>query len=115
MGDPTDPSVNHGPQADEIQYNLVKQYIELGKRDGELILGGGPGVLRRTHNFTRRPENAQIMKEEIFGPVVSFNVFEEADVIRLGLHAGREPCNANGYGYGGGYRGNQLHESVRGI
>ncbi|KAJ0415334.1 Aldehyde/histidinol dehydrogenase [Aspergillus carlsbadensis] len=96
MGDPTDPSVNHGPQADEIQYNIVKQYIELGRQAGELILGGGggaPGVkdgpAKRGYFveptiFTRTPEEARIMKEEIFGPVVNINVFEEEeDVIKV--------------------------------
>jgi aldehyde dehydrogenase (NAD+) len=94
MGDPTDPSVNHGPQADEIQFNIVKKYIELGKRTGELILGGGgadakegspkQGYFVEPTVFTGTPEDAQIMKEEIFGPVVNINVFEEeADVIQL--------------------------------
>lgn len=27
IGDPTQPDVNHGPQADEVQYNIVKRYI----------------------------------------------------------------------------------------
>ncbi|KAL3443568.1 aldehyde dehydrogenase domain-containing protein [Aspergillus insuetus] len=94
MGDPTDPTVNHGPQADEMQFNIVKKYIELGKQTGELILGGaGAGATEGSQKkgyfveptiFTRTPEDAQIMKEEIFGPVVNINVFEEeADVIKL--------------------------------
>jgi aldehyde dehydrogenase (NAD+) len=89
-GDPTEPHVNHGPQADEIQFNTVKKYIELGKRDGKLVMGGeeiaehGKGYFIQPTVFLETPENAQIMKEEIFGPVVNINVFEsEEDVIKL--------------------------------
>ncbi|OGM45044.1 hypothetical protein ABOM_005779 [Aspergillus bombycis] len=89
MGDPTKPCVNHGPQADETQFNIVKRYIELGKKDGELILGGGDvpdhkGYFIPPTIFTHTPESSQIMKEEIFGPVVNINVFEtEAEVIKM--------------------------------
>ncbi|KNG89861.1 hypothetical protein ANOM_001754 [Aspergillus nomiae NRRL 13137] len=89
MGDPTKPCVNHGPQADETQFNIVKRYIELGKKDGELILGGGDvpdqkGYFIPPTIFANTPESSQIMKEEIFGPVVNINVFEtEAEVIKM--------------------------------
>lgn len=39
MGDLMDPTTNHGPQADEIQYKTVLKYIELGKQSGKMILG----------------------------------------------------------------------------
>ncbi|KAL2836768.1 aldehyde dehydrogenase domain-containing protein [Aspergillus pseudoustus] len=92
MGDPTDPNVNHGPQADEVQFRNVKRYIDMGKRDGELVLGGGEedevlgghkGYFVMPTVFTNTPEDAQIMKEEVFGPVVNINTFEtEAEVIQ---------------------------------
>lgn len=88
-GDPTQPDVNHGPQADEIQFNAIKRLIELGKRDGKLILGGDQiadqnGYFIQPTIFLETPENAPIMKEEIFGPVVNINVFEtEEEVIEL--------------------------------
>lgn len=89
LGDPTDPHVNHGPQADEAQFNIVKSYIELGKRDGQLILGGEDvhnqkGYFISPTIFTKTPEDAPIMKEEVFGPVVNINVFTtEDEVIRM--------------------------------
>ena len=88
LGDPTDPHVNHGPQADEAQFNSVKRYIELGKRDGELVLGDAvpnhKGYFIPPTVFIRTPEDAQIMKEEVFGPVVNINVFTtEDEVIRM--------------------------------
>jgi aldehyde dehydrogenase (NAD+) len=88
MGDPTNPDVNHGPQADEVQFKTVKRYIEMGKQDGKLILGGEElpehkGYFVPPTIFTDTPEDAQIMKEEVFGPVVNINVFEsESEVIQ---------------------------------
>jgi aldehyde dehydrogenase (NAD+) len=88
MGDPINPDVNHGPQADEIQFKTVKHYIKMGKRDGKLVLGGEEppkhkGYFILPTVFTNTPEDAQIMKEEVFGPVVNINVFEsESKVIQ---------------------------------
>ncbi|KAJ5145873.1 uncharacterized protein N7515_000437 [Penicillium bovifimosum] len=85
-GDPTDPKVDHGPQADEAQFNAVKRFIELGKKDGKLLLGGDSlpdheGYYVQPTIFFETPENAQIMKEEIFGPVVNVNVFESEEEV----------------------------------
>ncbi|KAF7528490.1 hypothetical protein PCG10_000334 [Penicillium crustosum] len=86
LGDPTNPHVNHGPQADEAQFNIVKRYIELGKRDGQLILGGDnvtdhKGYFISPTIFTKTPEDSPIMKEEVFGPVVNINVFNTEDEV----------------------------------
>lgn len=94
IGDPTVKGINHGPQADKIQYETVIKYIELGKASGgELLLGGDysppPNKAKdQTKNtippviFTNLPESAKIMKEEIFGPVVVINTFKtEQEVI----------------------------------
>jgi acyl-CoA reductase-like NAD-dependent aldehyde dehydrogenase len=40
IGNLTSAITNHGPVADEIQYNTVTQYIQSGKRSGKLVLGG---------------------------------------------------------------------------
>ena len=84
LGDPTDPSVNHSPQADEIQYKSVRQFVELGKQSGTLALGGVEmerGFIPPTI-YTETPEDAKIMREEVFGPVVNINTFtHEDDVI----------------------------------
>ena len=89
MGDPTLSEVNHGPQADEIQYKNVTAYIEEGKKTGTLALGG-QGLLESRNGFfveptvfLDTPEDARVMKEEIFGPVVLINTFEtEEEAIR---------------------------------
>lgn len=38
-GDPTDPNTTHGPQADSIQFDNVRRYIEEGKKSGAIVLG----------------------------------------------------------------------------
>lgn len=89
-GDPTKPDVNHGPQADEVQYRNVMSYINEGKTSGGTLGLGGAGKLESTNGyfveptvFLNTPENARIMKEEIFGPVANINTFEtEEEAIR---------------------------------
>jgi aldehyde dehydrogenase (NAD+) len=88
-GDPTVEKTNHGPQADETQYRTVLGYIDEGKKTGTLVLGGNGGLkdlggyFVQPTIFTDVAEDAKIMKEEIFGPVVVINTFQtEEDVIR---------------------------------
>ncbi len=40
VGDPLEKHVTHGPQADEAQFDNVMKYIELGKNEGDVVLGG---------------------------------------------------------------------------
>lgn len=88
-GDPLQKGIDHGPQADEVQYKSVMAYIEEGKQAGSLALGG-KGNLESTNGFfveptvfLDTPEQARVMKEEIFGPVVNINTFEtEAEAIK---------------------------------
>lgn len=98
LGDPLDKDVNHGPQADKIQFETVSKYIELGKKSGKMLTGGiqqnGDAYLVHPTIFTNQPEDAQVMKEEIFGPVVTINVFkteteaiEKANATEFGLYA----------------------------
>lgn len=88
IGDPRLKETDHGPQADETQYKTVLKYIEAGKQGGgQMILGeeqktNGTGYFITPTIFTNTPEDAQIMKEEIFGPVVNINTFSsEEDVL----------------------------------
>ncbi|KAF7555994.1 hypothetical protein G7Z17_g1712 [Cylindrodendrum hubeiense] len=99
-GDPTIGETNHGPQADQTQYQFVLSYIEEGKKSGSLALGG-EGNLQSTGGyfiqptiFVETPENARIMKEEVFGPVVNINVIkteeeaiQKANDTEFGLYA----------------------------
>ncbi|KAH6972074.1 aldehyde dehydrogenase domain-containing protein [Ilyonectria sp. MPI-CAGE-AT-0026] len=96
LGDPLSPETTHGPQADHVQFDIVQKYVEIGKKDGRLALGGEVpsdlnGYFIQPTIFVETPENSQIMKDEVFGPVVNINVFtDEDEVIRL--------ANATEYG-----------------
>ncbi|KAH7629719.1 aldehyde dehydrogenase domain-containing protein [Sordaria sp. MPI-SDFR-AT-0083] len=87
-GNPLDASTQMGPQADEVQYKNILSYIEEGKKTGTLAVGG-KGKLGSTKGyfveptvFLNTPEDAKIMKEEVFGPVLNINTFEtEEEVI----------------------------------
>jgi aldehyde dehydrogenase (NAD+) len=99
-GDPTQKGVDHGPQADKTQYETVLSYIDEGKKTGKLVQGG-KGSYDKTGGFFIEPtifldtaENAKIMKEEIFGPVVNINVIkteeeaiQKANDTEYGLYA----------------------------
>jgi acyl-CoA reductase-like NAD-dependent aldehyde dehydrogenase len=99
MGDPLDKTTNHGPQADEAQHKTVLRYLDMGKQSGELVLGGAApsdreGYYIQPTIFTNTPEDATIMKEEIFGPVVNINKFtseeealQKANDTEFGLYA----------------------------
>ena len=101
-GDPLDPTTTQGPQADDIQYERVKAYLEAGKAGkGKLDLGGnaiklegGNGFFIEPTVFSDVPEDASTMKEEIFGPVVHINTFkteqealDKANDTEYGLYA----------------------------
>lgn len=86
IGDPLSKETNHGPQADKIQFNNVTRFIESGKKSAKLLVGGeragDKGYFVQPTIFADAPENAEIVKEEIFGPVVVINTFtDEDDVI----------------------------------
>ncbi|WP_405631122.1 betaine-aldehyde dehydrogenase [Pseudoalteromonas sp. Ld20] len=103
-GDPLDPSVNFGALISKNHHNLVMGYIEKGINEGATLLTGGKalrpesapnGYFVAPTVFTDCTDDMTIVKEEIFGPVMSVLVFEdEDDVIRrandthLGLAAG---------------------------
>ncbi|KAJ5548902.1 Retinal dehydrogenase 1 [Penicillium frequentans] len=85
-GDPLLASVNHGPQADEMQYKQVQAYIDQGMKDGKMIMGAEPskhtnGFFVQPTVFVDTPENSRIMKEEIFGPVAVVNTFKDEDEV----------------------------------
>ncbi|TLD33265.1 hypothetical protein PspLS_00668 [Pyricularia sp. CBS 133598] len=98
-GDALRVDVNHGPQVDSIQFEKVMDYIQQGKKTGKLALGGGhiegtDGFFVQPTVFLDQPEDARVMKEEIFGPVVSINTFEteqeavqKANDTEFGLYA----------------------------
>jgi 1-pyrroline-5-carboxylate dehydrogenase len=76
VGEAIDSSVFMGPVIDQAAYDKIISYIEIGKQEGRLIVGGkgndAKGYFIEPTIFADVDEDARIMKEEIFGPVVAF-------------------------------------------
>ncbi|MDD5011657.1 MAG: L-glutamate gamma-semialdehyde dehydrogenase, partial [Phycisphaerae bacterium] len=85
IGDVREYGNQMGPVASEYAYNSIMRYIELGKKEGKLVLGGGraldAGYFIKPTIFKDVSPNAVIAQEEIFGPVLAFikaATFEQA-------------------------------------
>jgi len=83
MTNPAEASANLGPVIDEKAYAKIQEYIEIGKQEGRLVLGGGTGspdgfFIEPTIFADVDPE-ARISQEEIFGPVVAFTKAKSFD------------------------------------
>jgi 1-pyrroline-5-carboxylate dehydrogenase len=76
VGDPAENKAM-GPVVSEKQYHKVLSYVEIGKKEGRLISGGGPATEAGTGYFIKPTvfadiaPNARIAQEEIFGPVLA--------------------------------------------
>ena len=76
VGETKDSSVYMGPVIDQAAYDKIMSYIDIGKEEGRLVAGGkgddSKGYFIEPTVFADVDENARLMKEEIFGPVVAF-------------------------------------------
>lgn len=83
VGDVRNPDVFTGPVIDEKAYNKILSYIEIGKSEGRLVVGGGKGegngYFIQPTIFADVDPQARIMQEEIFGPVVAFTKAKDFD------------------------------------
>jgi len=72
-----------GPVIDQPAYEKILKYIEIGKKEGKLVLGGekakGNGYFIQPTIIKDLSENARIAQEEIFGPVLAIIKAEDFD------------------------------------
>ncbi|KAJ6000843.1 hypothetical protein N7481_001252 [Penicillium waksmanii] len=86
-GNPLETSTTKGPVVSCAQHQKVLDYIRQGKQSGARLLFGGEqigskGYFVQNTAFADVPDDATIMREEIFGPVASIAKFStEEDVI----------------------------------
>ncbi|KAI0136176.1 aldehyde dehydrogenase domain-containing protein [Xylariales sp. AK1849] len=88
LGDPQDADVALGPLADKSSFERVKAMISRGKEEAELVVGGEQygteGCFMKPTVFVNPKPDAQILREEVFGPVAVVLTFKtEEDVIKL--------------------------------
>lgn len=77
-----------GPVIDESSYRRILDYIEIGRKEGRLLAGGGKapgnGYYIEPTVFAGVDGKARIMQEEIFGPVLAVGKAKDwRDAIRL--------------------------------
>lgn len=87
VGNPLDENVDIGPLINEKSFNKVKEYIEIGIKEGATMLAGEVpdgcenGYYIKPVIFTDVKNDMRIAAEEIFGPVLSvitYDTVEEA-------------------------------------
>ncbi|GBU13458.1 betaine aldehyde dehydrogenase [Enterobacterales bacterium] len=90
LGNPTDQSVNFGPLVSFEHRESVLRYIESGKREGARLLAGGEritvgdyahGAYVAPTVFTDCRDDMTIVREEIFGPVMSILTYDSEDEV----------------------------------
>ncbi|CAE6814613.1 betaine-aldehyde dehydrogenase [Paraburkholderia domus] len=88
VGAPTDADTNFGPLVSAAQLQKVLGYIESGVQEGARLIAGGKrlteghfrnGQYVEPTVFTGCHDDMRIVREEIFGPVMSILVFDDED------------------------------------
>ena len=75
IGDPRDPATQIGPLASETHFHKVRGYVENGA--GKILTGGlGDGWVVRPTVVVDAPADSEIVREEVFGPVVTVTPFD---------------------------------------
>ncbi len=89
-GDPLDPKTVMGPVVSKEQFDRVKGYLDVGKKEGAKVTAGGEtgtgkGYFVKPTVFADVNNNMKIAREEIFGPVATAIPFkDESDAIFQG-------------------------------
>jgi betaine-aldehyde dehydrogenase len=90
LGPPLDRATKMGPLVSKEQYERVRSYQEIGKREAKLVAGGGRpkefanGYYVEPTIFADVQNSDRIAREEIFGPVASVIPFDnEAEAIKI--------------------------------
>ncbi|HUC75441.1 MAG TPA: aldehyde dehydrogenase family protein [Vicinamibacterales bacterium] len=92
IGPPLDRQTKMGPLVSREQFDRVREYQEIGKREAKLAIGGGRvagdafarGYFIEPTIFYDVDNHDRIAREEIFGPVASVIPFDdEAEAVRI--------------------------------
>ncbi|HWW82158.1 MAG TPA: aldehyde dehydrogenase family protein [Vicinamibacterales bacterium] len=93
LGPGLDPKTQMGPLVSDEQFKRVTGYIQSGVNEGARVVTGGKtagdngGYFVEPTVFTNTKPTMKIVREEIFGPVVCAESFEDTDLERIGRQA----------------------------
>ena len=85
QGDPREETTDIGPLITREHFERVDGFVQRAKADGAtVLLGGGPnedlgGLYYRPTLFGDVPEGAEVLRKEVFGPVLTLQTFEDED------------------------------------
>jgi acyl-CoA reductase-like NAD-dependent aldehyde dehydrogenase len=91
LGDPRQPETGVGPLITRIHLERVQGFVQRAVQDGaRLVYGGGVserlgGLYFEPTLFVDAPNGSELLKREVFGPVLTFQTFEtEEEAIAMG-------------------------------
>jgi 5-carboxymethyl-2-hydroxymuconic-semialdehyde dehydrogenase len=85
QGDPREDDTDLGPLITREHFRRVDGFVQRAKEAGaKAILGGGPneelgGLHYRPTLFVDVPEGAEVLRKEVFGPVLTLQAFDDED------------------------------------
>lgn len=83
LGDGMDPATTMGPLQNKMQFDKVLGFIATAKEQGGTFLTGGEatgqGYFITPAIVTGLPEDAQLVQEEQFGPVLPIQIYDDLD------------------------------------
>lgn len=91
QGDPRKPETQVGPLISRVHLERVKDFVQRAQEDGAKVVYGGRvsedlgGLYFEPTLFIDMPQGSEILKREVFGPVLTFQTFEtEEEAIAMG-------------------------------
>ncbi len=84
-GDPLDPASSMGAMVDCAHTDQVMEFVKSGLQSSRLVVGGERVTINGSNAFVQPtifadvPNDARIVREEIFGPVLAVQTFETDD------------------------------------
>lgn len=111
IGNGLDEATQMGPVISQKQFDIIMGYIDSGLTEGAQLATGGKqhgetGLFIEPTVLAHVPEDARVIREEIFGPVLSTMPFDELDWVI-------EQANNSRYGLAGAVYTSSLEKAHR--